>query len=72
MVCIVACWACSYVKVAKADEQSGPDGSIVPAKTVDSIVQENVLLMKIDVEGFEVNALKSAQVPYNKLFEPPV
>lgn len=59
---ILACWACSYVDIPKEQDVSTEDAIIVPAVRVDEIVKENVLLMKIDVEGFEVNALLSAKV----------
>eukprot|EP01116_Phalansterium_solitarium_P006102 TRINITY_DN18419_c0_g1_i1.p1 TRINITY_DN18419_c0_g1~~TRINITY_DN18419_c0_g1_i1.p1 ORF type:complete len:384 (+),score=107.38 TRINITY_DN18419_c0_g1_i1:167-1318(+) len=53
------CWACSYVEIPRGPP--GPDSVDVSAVRVDSIVKEDVLLLKIDVEGFEVNALESAE-----------
>jgi len=55
------CWACSYVEEAKPGEVDTPKSKIVKSITVDEVAKEDVLLMKIDIEGFEVHALESAK-----------
>jgi len=55
------CWACSYVEgPPKPGETNGTDVYIIPSIKVDDIVQHDLILMKIDVEGFEVHALHGA------------
>jgi len=56
------CWACSFVESAQVGEISNPAAKsfIIPPVKIDSVVDENVLLFKIDVEGFEIRALDSA------------
>jgi len=55
------CWACSWVESAKEGEVDTEKSYIIPSIAVDEFVNEDVLLLKIDVEGFEVHALKSAK-----------
>ena len=55
-----SCWACSYVSPAGPNEQGGQNEFIIPAIRLDQIIKEDVLLLKIDVEGYEVRALESA------------
>jgi hypothetical protein len=46
-----ACWACSWVASANPDEQSNAGQFIIPPTRLDSVIKEDVLLMKIDIEG---------------------
>jgi len=55
-----ACWACSIVKPASENEKSSGDSFIIPSIRLDSVIKEDLLLMKIDIEGYEVRGLESA------------
>jgi len=60
------CWACSYVEFAKDNQPDTEEQVTVAATTVNDIIKENVLLLKIDIEGFEINALKGAKEAIEK------
>eukprot|EP01097_Dermamoeba_algensis_P006075 TRINITY_DN382_c1_g3_i1.p1 TRINITY_DN382_c1_g3~~TRINITY_DN382_c1_g3_i1.p1 ORF type:complete len:447 (+),score=122.05 TRINITY_DN382_c1_g3_i1:85-1425(+) len=57
------CWACSFVEPVPAgqDVVTNANTFLIPPVKVDDIVQEDVLLMKIDIEGFEVRGLESSK-----------
>eukprot|EP01099_Mayorella_cantabrigiensis_P008025 TRINITY_DN7385_c0_g1_i1.p1 TRINITY_DN7385_c0_g1~~TRINITY_DN7385_c0_g1_i1.p1 ORF type:complete len:400 (-),score=101.02 TRINITY_DN7385_c0_g1_i1:335-1492(-) len=55
------CWACSFVEYAEPGDRSTSNSFIIPPIKIDDAVDEDVLLLKIDVEGFEVKALTSAE-----------
>jgi len=55
-----ACWACSWVASAGPEEQSTNEQFVIPPIRLDSVIKQDVLLMKIDIEGYEVRALESA------------
>jgi len=55
------CWACSFVEYAEPGDRSTHNSFIIPPTKIDDVVDEDVLLFKIDVEGFEVKALTSAE-----------
>lgn len=45
------CWACSSVHQASASDTDNANQYIIPAIRLEEIIKEDVLLMKIDVEG---------------------
>lgn len=55
------CTGCSSVSPAGPDEKNTDNSFIIDATRIDSKVKENVLLMKVDVEGYEALAIESAQ-----------
>ena len=57
---LLACWACSYVEKSEKAENSS-EAIVVQSIKVDELVKENVVLMKIDVEGFETEVLNGMQ-----------
>jgi FkbM family methyltransferase len=61
-----SCWGCSVVSPATADEKNTKDTFIIDATRIDSKVNRDVLLLKVDVEGYEVLAIESAVGVFEK------
>jgi len=55
------CTGCSAVSKASPGETNQPGSFIIDAIRIDEVVKDDVLLMKVDVEGYEVLALESAK-----------
>eukprot|EP01116_Phalansterium_solitarium_P001271 TRINITY_DN11061_c0_g1_i1.p1 TRINITY_DN11061_c0_g1~~TRINITY_DN11061_c0_g1_i1.p1 ORF type:complete len:379 (+),score=139.78 TRINITY_DN11061_c0_g1_i1:70-1206(+) len=55
------CWGCSVVQKAEPGDVSNDMTHIIESTRIDMHVNSDVLLMKVDVEGFEVIAIESAQ-----------
>jgi len=53
------CWACSFAEPVQPGEIV-PEDMLISPITISSLANENVLLLKIDVEGHEIRALESA------------
>jgi len=60
------CTGCSVVTPAGPDEQNTENSFIIQATRIDTKVKEDVLLMKVDVEGYEVLAIESASGLFEK------
>lgn len=60
-----SCWGCSVVSPASADEENTKDTFIIDSTRIDAKVNEDVWLMKVDVEGYEVLAIESAEKVFN-------
>lgn len=60
------CTGCSSVSKAKPGEKNTANSFIIDAVRIDEVVKEDVILMKVDVEGFEVIALESAENVFEK------
>jgi len=60
------CWGCSVVSPAQPGEKSSGNQFIIDSIRLDGIVKEDVLLLKVDVEGFEVIAIDSADGIFSK------
>jgi len=60
------CTGCSAVSPAQPGEQNTANSFIIDAVRIDEKVKENVLLMKVDVEGYEVLAIESAKELFDK------
>jgi len=54
------CWGCSVVTPAQPGEKSGLGKYIIDAIRLDDVILGDTLLLKVDVEGFEVMAIESA------------
>jgi len=54
------CTGCSTVTPASPGERNTENSFIIDAIRIDDVVKEDVLLMKVDVEGYEVLAIESA------------
>lgn len=54
------CWGCSVVSPASRDEVSSDGSYIIDSVRIDSWVDQDVELLKVDVEGYEVKAIESA------------
>eukprot|EP01114_Cavostelium_apophysatum_P007584 TRINITY_DN1971_c0_g1_i1.p1 TRINITY_DN1971_c0_g1~~TRINITY_DN1971_c0_g1_i1.p1 ORF type:complete len:391 (-),score=64.47 TRINITY_DN1971_c0_g1_i1:58-1230(-) len=55
------CTGCSSVSKASPGETNTANSFIIDAIRIDDVVKEDVLLMKVDVEGYEVLAIESAE-----------
>jgi len=55
-----ACWACSVVVAASETDQNTASQFIIPSIRLDELIKGDVLLLKIDIEGYEVRGIESA------------
>jgi len=60
------CWGCSVVQKAEPGDVSSDLTHIIESTRIDLNVDSDVLLMKVDVEGFEVIAIESAQKVFDQ------
>lgn len=61
-----SCTGCSVVTPAGPNEEDTESSYIITATRIDDYVKDNVLLMKVDVEGYEVLAIESAKGVFDK------
>jgi len=55
------CWGCSVVTPASPSERDGNTTVIINPIRLDGYISEDILLLKVDVEGHEVKAIESAE-----------
>jgi FkbM family methyltransferase len=55
-----ACWGCSTARMLKKGDPVPPGTDVVRAKRLDTVAKDDLLLFKVDVEGYEVIAIESA------------
>jgi len=61
-----SCWGCSVVSAASPEEENTKDTFIIESTRIDDKVDDDVWLMKVDVEGYEVLAIESAEKVFSK------